>query len=297
MTSTRVLVTGRDGQVGHACSLLKPEGIEAIFIDRPECDLADPSAIVGMLREVRPEMVLHIAAWTAVDAAEEQEAEALVINGQATEVMAEEVARQGGRMAYVSTDYVFSGQGETPWREEEPVAPLNAYGRTKLAGEQALAHHLGDRSHVVRTSWVYGRQGHNFVRTMLHLMAQGRDLKVVSDQLGAPTFADGIARALWALAGKGGGEMPPILHYTDEGICSWFDFAVAIREEGLLQGLDLAASSVAPCPSSEYPTPAVRPSWSPLHFSDAWSGIGVSQTPWREVLHTALPLLLAATVE
>lgn len=296
MTTPRVLVTGRDGQVGHACSLFVPEGMEAIFVGRSECDLADPKAIVKLLRDVQPAMVLHNAAWTAVDKAEEDEAAALAINGTATAVMAEELARQGGRMAFVSTDYVFSGKGETPWKERDPVAPLNAYGRTKLAGEEAMAAHLGEAGHVVRTSWVYGRRGHNFVRTMLHLMQQGRDLKVVSDQLGAPTFADGIARALWALAGAETGQMPGILHYTDGGICSWYDFAVAIRRLGIVQGLDLEASSVAPCPSTEYPTPAARPSWSPLHFSDAWSEVDIPQGLWDEVLASALPLLLAETI-
>lgn len=292
MTLPRVLITGQSGQVGHACSLFVPEGVEAVFVGRTECDLADADAIVKILREVQPSMVLHNAAWTAVDAAEEQEATALAINGTATAVMAEELARQGGRMAFVSTDYVFSGEGAKPWLEQDPVAPLNAYGRTKLAGEQALAAHLGDRGHVVRTSWVYGRRGNNFVRTMLKFMEQGRDLKVVADQLGAPTFADGIARALWAIAKPDAADLPPILHYTDGGICSWYEFAVAIREQGIAQGLALEPSSVAPCPSTEYPTPAPRPSWSPLHFSDAWSEVDISQRLWSEVLASALPLMM-----
>lgn len=296
-TSPRILITGRDGQVGHACSLFVPEGFEAVFVGRMECDLADASSIVKLLRDVRPAMVLHNAAWTAVDAAEEHEADALAINGTATAVMAEELAQQGGRMAFVSTDYVFSGEGTEPWLEQDAVAPLNAYGRTKLAGEQALAAHLGNRGHVVRTSWVYGRRGNNFVRTMLKFMEQGRDLKVVADQLGAPTFADGIAQALWALATPKAAEMPPILHYTDGGICSWYEFAVAIREQGLAQGLDLEASSVAPCPSTEYPTPAARPSWSPLRFSEAWSEVDISQRLWGEVLNKAMPLMLAETIE
>ncbi|MGB0952341.1 MAG: dTDP-4-dehydrorhamnose reductase [Planctomycetota bacterium] len=296
-TPTRILITGRDGQVGHACSLFVPEDVEAVFVGRAECDLADPDAILRVLREVQPTMVLHNAAWTAVDAAEEQEAAALAINGTATAVMAEELARQGARMAFVSTDYVFSGEGTEPWLEQDAVAPLNAYGRTKLAGEQALAAHLGDRGHVVRTSWVYGRRGNNFVRTMLKFMQQGRDLKVVADQLGAPTFADGIAQALWALAKPGAAEMPPILHYTDGGICSWYEFAVGIRDQGIAQGLALEESSVAPCPSTEYPTPAARPSWSPLRFSEAWSEVDISQGIWSEVLSSAMPLLLAETIE
>jgi dTDP-4-dehydrorhamnose reductase len=170
------------------------------------------------------------------------------------------------------------------------VAPLNAYGRTKLAGEQAVTAHLGERGHSVRTSWLYGRKGKNFVRTMLHLMQAGRSLKVVEDQLGSPTWAGGLAAALWALASAE--SAPPILHYTDGGIASWCDFANEIRTCGMSNGLDLAASSVHPCPSTEYPTPAARPSWSPMRFSNTWHDLGIRQSTWQDALRHALPILL-----
>lgn len=289
-TDRRILLTGKNGQLGTECRCIAPQNHQLIAVDMPEFDLSNLDNIRKTLDEVRPEIVFHAAAWTAVDQAEECEPEAFAINATATAVIAEKVSEQGGRLVYVSTDYVFSGVGETPWREHDPVAPLNAYGRTKLAGEQAVADLLGDRGHVVRTSWLYGRRGANFVRTMLHLMKQGRSLKVVEDQLGSPTWAGGLARAMFALAECE--DAPPILHFTDGGIASWCDFATQIRKDGLANGLDLDASSVQPCPSSAYPTPAARPSWSPMHFSDAWSDLGIAQAPWQDALRDALPLLL-----
>ncbi|MDA0667095.1 MAG: dTDP-4-dehydrorhamnose reductase [Planctomycetota bacterium] len=286
----RILLTGRNGQLGTECGLVIPADCEVIAVDFPEFDLADADVLARTVREVQPDMLLHAAAWTAVDKAEEWEAEAHVINATATDILASCMAEIGGRMAYLSTDYVFSGEGSVPWREHDPVAPLNAYGRTKLAGEQAVAAHLGDRGHVVRTSWLYGRCGANFVRTMLHLMSSGRALKVVEDQVGSPTWAGGLAKALFALARAS--EAPPILHFTDEGIVSWFDFAIAIRACGLANGLALEESSVTACPGSEYPTPAARPSWSPLYFSDAWHDLGIAPSNWEQALQTALPLLL-----
>lgn len=288
--SRRILLTGRNGQLGTECSLVVPADCELIAVDFPEFDLADVDVLAKTVREIQPDMLLHTAAWTAVDKAEEHEAEAFAINATATEVLASCMAELGGRMAYVSTDYVFSGEGQVPWREHDSVAPLNAYGRTKLAGEQAMASHLGDRGHVVRTSWLYGRRGANFVRTMLKLMGDGRALKVVEDQLGSPTWAGGLAQALFALTQAS--DAPSILHFTDEGIVSWCDFAVEIRACGLSNGLALEQSSVTPCPGSEYPTPAARPSWSPMHFSDAWADLGIAPTQWKDALHAALPLLL-----
>jgi len=286
----RILLTGRNGQLGTECGLIIPADCEVIAVDFPEFDLADADVLAQTVRDVQPSILLHTAAWTAVDKAEEHEAEAFAINATATDVLASCMAEIGGRMVYVSTDYVFSGEGDVPWREDDAVAPLNAYGRTKLAGEQALAAHLGDRGHVVRTSWLYGRCGANFVRTMLNLMSSGRALKVVEDQVGSPTWAGGLAQALFALARAS--DAPPILHFTDEGIVSWFDFAVAIRDCGLENGLSLADSSVSACPGTEYPTPAARPSWSPMHFSDAWEDLGISPSNWKQALQEALPLLL-----
>jgi dTDP-4-dehydrorhamnose reductase len=290
----RVLLTGRDGQLGHECVLASPEGVELVAVGRDSCDLADPAAAAAVVREVEPQVLIHAAAWTAVDAAEAEEEAATVVNGAAVGALAAACAAVGARMLSVSTDYVFSGEGERPWREDDPVDPLNAYGRGKLAGERALAEALPGAGCSVRTSWVYGRRGHNFVHTMLRLMREGRELKVVDDQRGCPTWAGGLASALWALASwPADRALPPLLHHTDGGIVSWYGFAAAIREEALALGLEVAASRVLPCTSAEYPTPARRPAWSPLAYSEAWSLVDREQEPWRDALRAALPLLVA----
>lgn len=286
----RVLLTGCNGQLGTECQRIVPVDCSLIAVGRDQVDLGQPDQIAKLIREVQPDVILNTAAWTAVDLAESQEEEAFAVNATAVEAMAETAASIGARLINVSTDYVFSGHGKVPWQESDPVAPLNAYGRTKLAGEQAVAAHLGERGHSVRTSWLYGRNGNNFVRTMLNLMQAGRSLKVVEDQLGSPTWAGGLAAALWALADAE--SAPPILHFTDGGIASWFDFATEIRACGIANNLDLQASSVHPCPSTEYPTPAARPSWSPMHFSDSWHDLGIRQSTWQDALHHALPILL-----
>jgi dTDP-4-dehydrorhamnose reductase len=284
------LLVGPDGQLGTELQISAPPNSDLITAGRSQLDLANTKQISELVQQIQPQVILFAAAWTAVDLAESHQDEAFAINATAAEVMAESAAKLDARLLYVSTDYVFSGVGKKPWREDDPVAPLNTYGQSKLAGEQAVTSHLGDRGHVIRTSWLYGRKGQNFVRTMLSLMAAGRSLKVVSDQQGSPTWAGGLASALWALAQTE--SAPQILHYTDGGIASWFDFANAIRDTGLANGLGLEDSDVHPCPSTEYPTPAARPAWSPMHFSSAWQELGIQQMPWQSALESALPLML-----
>ena len=176
-THQRVLLTGGSGQLGYECQLAAPSDVDWVAPPRSALDLADPASIRACVREVKPDLILHCGAWTAVDAAEQETAAAFAVNEQGSRVLAEELAASGGRLVLVSTDYVFAGVGDHPWRAEDPVDPVNAYGRSKLAAEQAVAEVLGERAQVVRTSWVYGRRGKNFVRTMLGLMQQGKELK------------------------------------------------------------------------------------------------------------------------
>ena len=287
----RVLLTGGSGQLGYECQLAAPSDVEAVAPARSVLDLADPTSIRACVQEVQPALILHCGAWTAVDAAEQDTAAAFAVNERGSRVLAEEAAACGARLVLVSTDYVFAGEGDRPWRPDDPVDPINAYGRSKLAAEQAVAEVLGDRAQVVRTSWVYGRRGKNFVRTMLSLMQQGKELKVVADQLGAPAGAGGLAQALWAL--RAAPEAGPIFHYSDAGITSWYGFASTIRELALGLGLEVADSSVSPCSTEEYPTPARRPAWSPLEASPEWADWGVAAAAWQDALEHALPLLLA----
>lgn len=287
----RILLTGGSGQLGHECQLAVPPGVELAAPDLDVLDLADPTSIRNCVRDVSPAVILHCGAWTAVDAAEEQVDAAFAVNATGSRILAEEAASLGARVILISTDYVFSGAGDRPWLPDDPIEPINAYGRSKAEAEAAVSEILGSQAQIVRTSWVYGRRGHNFVRTMLRLMEEGRALSVINDQLGAPTWAGGLARALWALTRAP--ETGPILHYSDVGITSWFGFAAAIREVALGLGLEVADSSVSPCSTEDYPTPAPRPAWSPLALSPAWEQLGVAPEPWDRTLEQALSLLVA----
>ena len=290
---TRALVTGSSGQLGLELQLAAAAPTDCVALPR---ELYDRGG-VGELREALAAsgagVVLHGAAWTAVDAAEEQEEEAHRVNAVRTRALAEACAEAGARLVYVSTDYVFSGAARAePWAEDEPVAPLNAYARSKRAGEEAVWETLGDAGTVVRTSWLYGRRGPSFVHTMLRLMRRGMDLKVVDDQRGSPTWAGGLARALWALAAAP--AAPRALHYSDGGVCTWHDFAAEILAQAGRAGEPVGEATVAPCTTAEYPTPAARPTWSPLRWSAAWDGLGVRQRRWREALAEALPHVAAS---
>jgi dTDP-4-dehydrorhamnose reductase len=287
----RILLTGGSGQLGYECQLAAPQAIELSIPDRSELDLANPASIHACVARFRPQLILHCGAWTAVDAAEDKEAEALAVNEGGSRALAEAALALDARLILVSTDYVFSGESSEPWPTDAPVQPVNAYGRTKLAAERAVREVLDDRAQIVRTSWVYGRRGQNFVRTMLRLMQQGKPLRVVADQQGTPTWAGGLAQALWSLTKAP--DAGPVLHYSDAGKTTWYEFAVAIRKLALGLGLDVVDSTVNPCQTNEYPTPASRPAWSVLELSCDWKTLEVPPQPWLETLSEALPLLIA----
>ena len=193
---------------------------------------------------------------------------------------------EGARLVYVSTDYVFSGAARAePWAEDEPVAPLNAYGRSKRGGEEAVHEVLGDAGTVVRTSWLYGRRGPSFVHTMLRLMRERDEIGVVSDQIGAPTWATSLARTIWGLVANGSSG---IHHFSDAGVASWYDFAVAIGEEAAAIGLIDRTITVKPITTEDYPTPAVRPAFSLLDSRATREAAGVDPVHWRENLRHML---------
>jgi dTDP-4-dehydrorhamnose reductase len=286
--STAWLVTGARGQLGHdllEVLAARPDD-EVTAIGRAELDLTDESAVRATVRDwltrsagSQP-VLLNAAAYTAVDAAEDDETTAAVVNGAAPGWLAEEMAGHG-RLVHVSTDYVFDGSATEPYRVDAPTAPRSAYGRTKAAGEQAIAAVGGDAS-VVRTAWVYGRHGSNFVRTMTNLEASRDTLSVVDDQVGSPTWSADLAAGLVEL-GVRAGEVPPVLHYTNSGQVSWHGLAQAVFEE-----LGADPSRVQPTTSAEFVRPAPRPAYSVLDGS-AWTAAGLAAPrPWREALHLAM---------
>lgn len=283
----RVLVTGAGGQLGRALQATAPAGIALLALDRAALDISDAAAVAARVREAAPDLVINAAAYTAVDKAESDAEAARRINAEAPGHLATAAAAAGARFVHVSTDFVFDGACGSPYRPDHPTAPLGVYGATKLAGEQAVRMaHPG--ALIVRTAWVYGDTGHNFVRTMLRLMAEREEVRVVADQIGTPTYAAGLARALWALDAAGA---TGIHHWTDSGAASWYDFAVAIQEEALVLGLLARAVPVIPIATSAYPTPARRPAYSILDKSAAVALVGGPAPHWRVHLRKMLGVI------
>ena len=277
-----ILVTGGAGQLGTAYRRILPD---ALYIDQDEFDLTRIDAIPGFLGGIGPSAIVNCAAYTAVDRAEEQEDLATLVNGDAVGAMAGYAADRGIPFLTFSTDYVFRGDADSPYLESVPTDPLNAYGRSKLAGERAALDAHPDAL-VVRTSWLVSGTHPNFVATMLRLAAE-RDLSVVADQYGCPTIADDLAAASWEALRLGAGG---ILHLTNRGATTWFDFA---RAAVAAAGLD--PERISPCTTAEYPTPAARPAYSVLG-SERLDAIGVEPLPpWRESLPAVVAGLLGGS--
>lgn len=282
----RVLVAGSSGQLGRALAATAPAGVTLIAPPEADFDIADPAVVGRVVADARADLLVNAAAWTAVDKAEAEEAAALVVNATAVGFLATAAARTGTRFVQISTDYVFGGCGHSPYAPDTAPAPASAYGRTKLAGEQAaLAHHPAPL--IIRTAWVYAAQGNNFVRTMLRLMAERDEVRVVADQIGTPTHAASLARAIWALNGQHG-----LFHWTDAGVASWYDFAVAIQEEALKLGLLSRQVPVLPIATSDYPTPARRPAYSVLDKASSFAITGPARH-WRSELIDCLKEMAA----
>ncbi|MBA4048868.1 MAG: dTDP-4-dehydrorhamnose reductase [Sphingomonas sp.] len=276
----KVLVTGASGQLGRALTATAPAASTIEPTDVAELDITDAEAVHRHVAETGPQLIINAAAYTAVDKAESDEAAAHRINADAVGNLARAAGDIGARLVHVSTDFVFDGRQGTPYAPDAAPNPLSVYGRTKLAGEQAA----GDAALIVRTAWVYSAQGGNFVRTMLRLMTERDQLRVVADQIGTPTFATGLAEAIWALAGNGA---QGIYHHTDSGAASWYDFAVAIQEEALTRGLLTRAVPIEPITTADYPTPAVRPAYSVLDKCATSALIGAAPH-WRVQLRRML---------
>lgn len=269
----KVLITGARGQLGRALIATAPESAVLDATDVAELDICDAAAVAAHLAATRPDLVINAAAYTAVDRAESDEAAAHRINAEAVGNLARAAGDTGARLVHVSTDFVFDGRQSTPYAPDAAPNPLSAYGRTKLAGEQAA----GAEALIVRTAWVYAAQGGNFVHTMLRLMAERDQVRVVADQIGTPTHATGLAEAIWSLSAR---DARGIFHHTDSGAASWYDFAVAIQEEALARGLLTREIPVEPIATADYPTPAMRPAYSVLDKSATAALIGTAPH-WR----------------
>ena len=280
----KILISGRNGQVAQALHQALGDLGELHVLGRDQLDLAHPERIAERVRALAPDLIVNAAAHTAVDQAESEPELAFAINARAPGVLAEEAARLGVPLIHYSTDYVFDGEKAAPYTEDDAPNPLGVYGQSKLAGEQAIAA-VGEQHLILRTSWVYSTHGRNFLLTMQRLLQEKPELRVVADQIGAPTWAGTIATSTRQLidrwqAGQAGAW--GTYHLTAQGETSWFGFAQAISEQLKVQGKPCA--NLVPIPSSEYPTPARRPLNSRLDCSRLQREWHVSQPDWRQAL-------------
>lgn len=279
----KVLVTGVKGQLGYdVMNELAGRKIEAVGVDIEEMDITDGQSVSGVMKEAQPDAVIHCAAYTAVDAAEDNQELCMKVNGEGTQNIANVCKELNVPMVYISTDYVFDGQGERPWEPEDEQCPLNVYGQSKYEGELAVQNTL-DKYFIVRIAWVFGVNGRNFIKAILNRAKEQDFVTVVNDQFGSPTYTYDLARLLvdMVLTDKYG-----IYHATNEGICSWYEFACEIFRQAGVQ------AEVKPVDSSAYPARAKRPSNSRMS-KDKLESSGFKRLPaWQDALGRYLDVIL-----
>jgi dTDP-4-dehydrorhamnose reductase len=282
----KVLVVGAGGQLGRELQrTAAAAAVDCVPLARAQLDIADAAAVAACLAQLSPRLVINAAAYTAVDKAESEPEAAARGNAQGPGTLALACAEQGIRLIHISTDFVFDGSASQPYRPDASTAPLGAYGRSKRDGEIAVQRAQPDAL-ILRTGWVYSSFGGNFVKTMLRLMGERDELAVVSDQVGTPTWAHGLAEAVWAATARP--QLRGIYHWSDAGVCSWYDFAVAIYEEASALGLLSKSVKIRPIPAAEYPTPAQRPAYSVLDKSSSWRDFALEGVHWRRQLRSML---------
>jgi dTDP-4-dehydrorhamnose reductase len=281
----RVLMSGAAGQVGRALIASAPAHVELSALGHHELDVTDASALEDVIGRFAPDVIINAAAYTAVDRAETERELAHRVNAQGPRLIALAARAQPARLIHLSTDFVFDGTRSRPYRPEDPTHALSIYGASKAAGEQAVREVLPQASVVLRTAWVYAAEGRNFVRTMLRILGAQGSARVVSDQVGTPTAAGSVAQAIWGLIQHR--ELSGIHHWTDAGVASWYDFAVAIAEEAITLGLLKPGVTVVPITTEEYPTAARRPAFSVLD-SRSLCALGIARVHWRERLRSVL---------
>jgi dTDP-4-dehydrorhamnose reductase len=298
----KIVIVGRNGQLAWEANQ-RFQGLgKIVCVGRPELDLLDLNGVREEIRRIKPTVIVNAAAYTAVDQAESEPEAAMKINSEAPAAMAQEAKRLGALFITYSTDYVFDGKSPAPYRENDPTAPLNVYGASKLSGERAVEA-VGGSYLVFRTSWVYGARGKNFLKTILKLAAEKSELRIVDDQVGAPTWSRDLAEAtktiIEQLVTKSQSENIPvaealgdhrgIYHMTAAGRVSWYGFATAIVEEMERRGLSQGSlAKVTPIPSREYPTPAVRPQNSRLCNDKLQNAFGVRLPQWRQSMEAVM---------
>lgn len=293
-----ILVTGANGQLGWELLRLAKSGSEHLMpstnitaLTREELDITSSASIDKAFAHFKPDCLINAAAYTAVDKAEEDEEQAMLINATGPANLARFCRSAGVHLLNVSTDFVFDGNSTKPYHPEDQPNPVSVYGRSKLKGEQAIAEIMDNNWSIIRTAWLYSQHGNNFVKTMLRLMNERPQLAVVSDQIGTPTWARGLAEFCLAACQE---KALGVLHWTDMGVASWFDFAVIIQELGLQRGLVKKRIPIAPIATADYPTPAKRPALSVLDKTSSLEKLpAVSCHHWQSQLGRMLDELAA----
>jgi dTDP-4-dehydrorhamnose reductase len=279
----KVLVTGGGGQLARWVQRTAPDSAEISAPSRQELDITDPEAVERAIHELGPRLVVNCAAYTQVDGAEAEKEQAFAVNARGAGNLAISAERAGAKLIHVSTDFVFDGRSSRPYAPDAPTGPINVYGESKLAGEE-LALAGAPNALILRTAWLYDNQGRNFVTTMLRLMAERDELRIVEDQVGTPTHCRTVASAIWQFAAR---QSCGIYHVTDAGVASWYDFAVAIRDEAMACSLLDRAPEIVPIRTEDFPTAAKRPPYSVLDKSKTWRELGAARH-WRTELADSL---------
>lgn len=282
----KVLVTGANGQLARELALAIPEGVKLVALGRQELDITDRDRVLEVVERHGPDVIVNAAAYTAVDLAEKESERAHAVNSQGAANVAESATAVRARVIQLSTDYVFDGRKSTPYLPEDPTGPLCVYGASKAEAERRLVEVTNGEALIIRSGWLYSAHGHNFVRTMLQLLRSREEVCVVCDQVGTPTWAKGLASAVWAAVERG--SLKGIHHWTDAGVASWYDFAVAIQEEARALGLSNRPVPIRPIRTDEFPTAARRPPYSLLDKTTTWSALQITVLHWRDALRAML---------
>jgi len=291
----KILITGQGGQLAWELEQTSPNFLEIICLSSKELDISNQENVNKVLSSHNPDVVINAAAYTAVDKAETEQDKAYAVNKLGSEYLALACKELKAKLIHVSTDFVFDGTSSTPYQTDDKTNPINVYGVSKLAGDMKVNEILGSDATIIRTAWVYSAHGNNFVKTMLCFMAEKDKLGIVYDQVGTPTWAKGLAKMIWVLVERhsrteGRGIRNPLsgdatlLHWTDAGVCSWYDFAIAIQELAIEKGMLDKEIPIRPIPASAYPTPAARPSFSVIDKVTAEEASGVETIHWRKQL-------------
>lgn len=281
----RALIVGKNGQLAWELGRSCPPDFEIKICGRDELDICSRSQIDEIFKSFKPEIVINCAAYTAVDKAESDSMTAYAVNESGVRNLADSCRENAVRLLQVSTDFVFDGKNHLPYLPTDTACPVSVYGASKYAGEQVVAELL-PQSVIVRTSWVYSSHGNNFVKTILRLAKEKPQINVVADQVGTPTWAYGLAQWLWRVAAKP--DVFGVFHWSDAGVASWYDFAIAIQELAFTKGILQKMIPINPIPTEDYPVPARRPNYSVLNKRSAEEVAGLKTTHWRQQLSQML---------